>query len=345
MIKTGNPLISIYTEMTPNPETMKFVANKLLYAGKSIDFPDADSAKPSPLATELFGFPFIRAVFIASNFVTLTKTPETDWQDVIPSIRQFLKDYLEEGKAVINEEEVVSIKKESSNEVLADDDDVVKRIKELLENYVKPAVEMDGGAIQFRSYEDGVVNLMLQGSCSGCPSSMITLKAGIEGMMKRMIPEVKEVIELIKEHGAFLATSHLSAQESHAVVEAAKDQGLDRIIISHARWAMTGLKLDDLKHFASLGCLIEFEYCLLTALMYFVHGETPQDPRETVKTIKEVGVGRCFISSDLGQLYSPLPVDGMRTFVAVLRRCGITPDEIRTMFQRNPADIAGLASQ
>ena len=180
--------------MTPNPETMKFVANKLLYPGKSIDFPDAETAKPSPLATELFGFPFIKAVFIASNFVTLTKTSETDWQDIIPSIRQFLKDYLEEGKPVINEDEVVITKKESSNVVLADDDDVVKRIKELLENYVKPAVEMDGGAIQFKSYDDGVVNLMLQGSCSGCPSSMITLKAGIEGMMKRMIPEVKEVV-------------------------------------------------------------------------------------------------------------------------------------------------------
>jgi Fe-S cluster biogenesis protein NfuA len=173
---------------------MKFVANKLLYPGKSVDFPDAETARPSPLATELFGFPFIKAVFIASNFVTLTKTPETDWQDVIPSIRQFLKEYLEEGKAVINEEEIISVKKDSSNEVQADDDDVVKRIKELLENYVKPAVEMDGGAIQFRSYNDGVVNLMLQGSCSGCPSSMITLKAGIEGMMKRMIPEVKEVV-------------------------------------------------------------------------------------------------------------------------------------------------------
>ena len=173
---------------------MKFVANKLLYPGKSIDFPDAETAKPSPLATELFGFPFIKAVFIASNFVTLTKTTETDWQDVIPSIRQFLKEYLEEGKPVINEEEVVITKQDSSNEVLADDDDVVKRIKELLENYVKPAVEMDGGAIQFKSYDDGVVNLMLQGSCSGCPSSMITLKAGIEGMMKRMIPEVKEVV-------------------------------------------------------------------------------------------------------------------------------------------------------
>lgn len=180
--------------MTPNPETMKFVANKLLYPGKSIDFPDVESAKPSPLATELFGYPFIKAVFIASNFVTLTKTPETDWNDVIPTIRQFLKEYLEEGKPVINEEEIVTIKQESSNEISADDDDVVKRIKELLENYVKPAVEMDGGAIQFKSYDDGVVNLMLQGSCSGCPSSMITLKAGIEGMMKRMIPEVKEVV-------------------------------------------------------------------------------------------------------------------------------------------------------
>ena len=113
---------------------------------------------------------------------------------MIPSVRQFLKDYLEEGKAVVNEDEIVAIKNESSNVVLADDDDVVKRIKELLENYVRPAVEMDGGAIQFKSYNDGVVNLMMQGSCSGCPSSMITLKAGIEGMMKRMIPEVKEVV-------------------------------------------------------------------------------------------------------------------------------------------------------
>jgi Fe-S cluster biogenesis protein NfuA len=193
MIKTGNPIISIYTEMTPNPETMKFVANKLLYPGKSIDFPEAESARPSPLATELFGFPFIKSVFIASNFVTLTKTSETDWQDVIPSVRQFLKEYLEEGKAVINDDEVV-IAKADGNAINADDDDVVKRIKELLDNYVRPAVEMDGGAIQFKSYDDGVVNLMMQGSCSGCPSSMITLKAGIEGMMKRMIPEVKEVV-------------------------------------------------------------------------------------------------------------------------------------------------------
>ena len=193
MIKTGNPVISIYTEMTPNPETMKFVANKLLYPGKSVDFPDIASASASALATELFGFPFVRSVFIASNFVTLSKTADTDWNDVIPSLRQFLRQYLEDDKQVIDESAIL-VAKSDGNTIAADDTDVVKRIKELLENYVKPAVEMDGGAIQFKSYDHGVVNLMLQGSCSGCPSSTITLKAGIEGMMKRMIPEVKEVV-------------------------------------------------------------------------------------------------------------------------------------------------------
>src|SRR6516164_9860273 len=122
MIKTGNPVISIYTEMTPNPETMKFVANKLLYPGKSIDFPDVETAKPSPLATELFGFPFIRSVFIASNFVTLTRTPETDWSDVIPAVRQFLKQYLEEAKPVLNEEEIPETTRNDGNSIAADDD-------------------------------------------------------------------------------------------------------------------------------------------------------------------------------------------------------------------------------
>ncbi len=192
MLKTGNTIVSIYTEMTPNPETMKFVANKLLYPGKSIDFPEESSAGPSPLAKELFAFPFIKSVFIASNFVTLTKTAGTNWDDVIPTIREFLKAYLEEGKAVVNEDQVVV--KKDTYVPSGNDGDVVERIKELLENYVKPAVEMDGGAISFKGYDSGTVTLMLQGSCSGCPSSMITLKSGIEGMMKRMIPEVKEVV-------------------------------------------------------------------------------------------------------------------------------------------------------
>lgn len=195
MITTGNTSINIYIEMTPNPETMKFVANKLLYPGKSIDIADESLAGISPLAKELFSFPFIKSVFITSNFITITKnTEQDDWQDVIPTIKTFLKEYLENGGIVVNEEEVDKMKQEASNTVNADDDDVVKRIKELLENYVKPAVEMDGGAIQFKSYDDGVVTLTLQGSCNGCPSSMVTLKAGIEGMMTRMIPEVTEVI-------------------------------------------------------------------------------------------------------------------------------------------------------
>ncbi len=193
MMQTGSSIVSIYTEMTPNPETMKFVANKLLYPGKSIDFPEEQMATPSPLAQELFGFPFVKGVFIASNFVTLTKTTETLWEEVIPSIRQFLKNYLEDGKAVILED-LVPAQPEQTNVISADDTDIVKRIKEMLENYVKPAVEMDGGAISFRSYDAGVVKLALQGSCSGCPSSMITLKSGVESMMKRMIPEVREVI-------------------------------------------------------------------------------------------------------------------------------------------------------
>jgi len=186
------PAISIYTEMTPNPETMKFVANKLLYPGKSIDFQLEADAVSSPLAQELFKFPFIKGVFIASNFVTLAKTTETDWSEVIPELRDFLKTWIQDDKVIVDESKVVV--KESGNTISEDDSDVVKRIKELLENYVKPAVEMDGGAIAFKSFDEGKVTLLLQGSCSGCPSSTITLKAGIEGMMKRMIPEVEEVV-------------------------------------------------------------------------------------------------------------------------------------------------------
>ncbi|HLS71855.1 MAG TPA: NifU family protein [Chitinophagaceae bacterium] len=192
MLNTGSTIVSIYTEMTPNPETMKFVANKLIYPGKSIDFPEKQTAEPSPLAQELFNFPYVKGVFIASNFVTLTKDPDTKWEEITSSIRKFLKEYLEGGYPVINEDMVPE--KEDGNMVLSDDPDVVVRIKEMLENYVKPAVEMDGGAISFVSYDEGVVKLLLQGSCSGCPSAMVTLKAGIEQMMKRMIPEVQEVI-------------------------------------------------------------------------------------------------------------------------------------------------------
>lgn len=194
MIQTGNNIVSVYTEMTPNPDTLKFVANKLLYPGKSADFKDEAAAKASPLANALFVFPFIRGVFIASNFVTVTKTEDAEWEDIIPSVKDFLKNYLTENKPIIDEAELHKQNQTPANQPQGEDSDVVKRIKELLENYVKPAVEMDGGAIQFKKYENGILSLSMQGACSGCPSSMITLKSGIEGMMKRMIPEVKEVL-------------------------------------------------------------------------------------------------------------------------------------------------------
>jgi Fe-S cluster biogenesis protein NfuA len=184
-----NKVVDVYTEMTPNPETIKFVADVNLYAGQSADFPDEASAKESPLATELFGFPFVKGVFIMNNFVTITKTADADWMEITPTLREFVKGYLEDGKEIIFPDY-----KPAGHASQATEEEVVNKIKEMLDNYVKPAVEMDGGAIQFKSFHDGKVELMLQGSCSGCPSSIITLKAGIEGLLKRMIPEVQEVI-------------------------------------------------------------------------------------------------------------------------------------------------------
>lgn len=191
MSETTTAPIEIYTEMTPNPETMKFVTDKNLLLNSSADFPDEVSAKSSPLASELFGFPYIKGVFIMNNFVTLTKTADTEWFDVVPSLRDFIRNYIQEGKEIVSKD----FKPVNLNAASAEDEDaVVAKIKEMLENYVKPAVEMDGGAIQFKNYHEGKVTLLLQGSCSGCPSSMITLKSGIEGLLKRMVPEVQEVV-------------------------------------------------------------------------------------------------------------------------------------------------------
>ena len=180
-------MITIYSEATPNPETMKFVLNRLLLPNDTADFPDAASASDSPLASELFNsFEFVRGVFIMNNFVTITKDGGADWYEIIPSMKEFIKKYVEDDKPIIN----VRVEGLSGDE----DTEVVKKIKELLDTHVKPAVEMDGGAISFKSFDHGVVTLSLKGSCSGCPSSTVTLKAGIEGLLKRMVPEVSEVI-------------------------------------------------------------------------------------------------------------------------------------------------------
>lgn len=179
--------IDIYTEATPNPETLKFVVNKMLYASKSVDYPTLESAKGSPLAMDLFGFPFVKGVFIMNNFVTITKHPEIVWEDIMPSLKAFIKKYVQDGRPIVIDAPERPI-------ATGDTNAIIEKIKEVLDNYVKPAVEMDGGAIAFKSYEEGVVSVLLQGSCSGCPSSTITLKSGIENLMKRMVPEVTSVV-------------------------------------------------------------------------------------------------------------------------------------------------------
>jgi Fe-S cluster biogenesis protein NfuA len=190
-METQNFIVSLYTEMTPNPETLKFVLNKMLLAGQSVDFQENDNLESSPLASELFNFPYVRGVFIANDFVTIKKTPDIEWIEIKSEISEFIKQYVESEKVVLNE-----LKTEANNDKNPDEPEteIEGKIKEVLEQYVKPAVEMDGGAIQFKSFDKGTVTLLLQGSCSGCPSSMVTLKSGIEGLLTRMVPEVKEVV-------------------------------------------------------------------------------------------------------------------------------------------------------
>ena len=158
----------------------------------------------------------------------------------------------------------------------------------------------------------------------------------------KLLPAVREIISLIREHNACMATCHLSATESHLVVDEAINQGVKRIVISHANWAMTRLTKDDLTDFAQKGCFLEFECAQVMPMMQIVHGETPANPRQIVELTKEVGTECCFLSSDLGQLYSPDPVEGMRSYIAMLMKCGLEADDIRIMFHRNPAEILGL---
>ncbi len=184
-------IVNIYLESNPNPNSMKFVANFMLVPeGNNYDFPDPASTQGAPLAKELFGFSYVTRVFYMSNFVTVTKTPEVEWAEVQNEVKTCIKDYLESGQAILIEEPVSAPKEAPA---ATSDTELDQKIKEILEEYVKPAVEQDGGAISFLSYQDGIVNVQLQGSCSGCPSSMITLKAGIENLLKKMIPEIEGV--------------------------------------------------------------------------------------------------------------------------------------------------------
>lgn len=195
---TKSPVM-LYTEQTPNPESLKFVTNRMLYRGTA-DFREEELAREwSPLATALFELPYVKGVYICNNFVTVTKELNYAWEDIMLKLKEFIKGYVEEGGAIVSDgfaEAMAEIEAErgASYDYTEDEAELVRKIKELIDTYVKPAVEMDGGNIEFKSFQDGKVTLIMQGACSGCPSSTVTLKAGIEGMLKRMVPEVKEVI-------------------------------------------------------------------------------------------------------------------------------------------------------
>lgn len=188
--------VFIYAEATPNPSSMKFVANTLLIKGEALEFTNVATAAKSPLAAELLKFPFISSVFISSNYVTLTKTEHVDWEDVMHELREFIAGYLQSGKSVLAER-VSTAKGEITDAAPVPSEgytETEKKIVSILDEYIRPAVEQDGGAITFKSFENGVVTVKLKGSCSGCPSASFTLKAGIEGLLKRMIPEVNAVV-------------------------------------------------------------------------------------------------------------------------------------------------------
>ncbi|RAJ14690.1 NifU family protein [Olleya aquimaris] len=182
--------VTVYTESTPNPAVLKFVANKKLVTA-SYEFTSIETAKPSPMATALFHFPFVKSIFFDENYVSITKYDIAEWDDISLELREFIRSYIEDGKEIVspNAPEVVekSIEKvEAHFETL---DDTSKQIVNILEEYVKPAVASDGGNIQFESYDETTktVKVILQGACSGCPSSTFTLKNGIENMLKEML--------------------------------------------------------------------------------------------------------------------------------------------------------------
>ena len=180
--------ITIYAESTPNPGVMKFVANKKLVE-EIFEYKTIDETTHAPLAQKLFHFPFVKEVFMDANYISITKFDVSEWDEIVLEIREFLRSYLEEGNEIMIpvQEEAVEKNSESSSEPL---DEISQQIVGIIEEYIKPAVAADGGNILFDSYntDDKSVQVILQGACSGCPSSTFTLKSGIENMLKEMLP-------------------------------------------------------------------------------------------------------------------------------------------------------------
>jgi NFU1 iron-sulfur cluster scaffold homolog, mitochondrial len=191
--------VMLYTEQTPNPDALKYVTNRMLYRGIA-DFKEKEmAAQWSPMANSLMELPYIKSVYFNNNYVTVMKEMNYEWEDIMLKIKEFIKDYVEkEGVVVLDgfaEFREKQVAENNAAQFSGEGGEIAKKVKELIDTYVKPAVEMDGGNIEFKAFEAGKVYVTMQGSCSGCPSSSVTLKAGIEGMLKRMIPEVQEVVQ------------------------------------------------------------------------------------------------------------------------------------------------------
>ena len=193
---------TIYMESTPNPEVMKFVANKIL-TEDSVELLNNKNSDQVPLAMELFKFPFIKSIFISYNFISITKNNDIDWHEISTEVREFINNYLNKNGFVNN------FKSSENIESQLKDDDIIqhkqidtknlsdfeKNIVSIIDQYIQPAVAADGGSIVFKSFEEGVVYVILKGACSGCPSSTITLKQGIENLLKQKLGnDIKEVM-------------------------------------------------------------------------------------------------------------------------------------------------------
>ncbi len=179
----------IQTEFTPNPATMRFLPDCTVMSEGTANFTSAEAAeKKSPLAKRLFAIEGVIGVFLGGEFITVTRSQDEDWQVLQPLVIAAIMEHLQKGEPIINE----SV---ATNDA-AQDDEVVRKIKDLLDTRVRPAVAMDGGDIVFHGFEDGIVYLHMQGACSGCPSASITLKSGVENLLKHYIPEVNEVQEV-----------------------------------------------------------------------------------------------------------------------------------------------------
>lgn len=186
---------TVYAESTPNPSTMKFVANRLIIEpDKQVEYLSEADCDGSPLAKELFKGGYVKSLFFSGNFITITKSDAKEWPTLTSPVREFLTDYFTKGLPVIEIYPEKQVVKEQVTEAVIQEGSTEEQIVNILEEYIRPAVEQDGGAITFRSFNNGVVTVALQGSCSGCPSSKVTLKSGIENLLTRMVPGVTEVV-------------------------------------------------------------------------------------------------------------------------------------------------------